>query len=324
MAQSFSLAYYLITLNVRNTRNLAVLSDFKDGQDYLDVVDLVVSTWKYKSDHVNIENDAKNKRVFRIKKDENGNDMYYREGRFLSGMIESGDYGSEEPVVNVNTGEPTHTKTTSESLLKPFYFLFYIPKNSVRGFLILERIGTAGIYTILNDALLNYYRDGELLDLSLKIMPLMSDEANKKYRQMIDYEASQVVLHKVRKQDVNISKMTDNNIEDQEISYIDIAYHAPVGKKISVGRWINMLKKDEKGLFGVEETGKYDDVDFVVEINGKPKKLSAKGIDKLGTVFDITEAVSKNIVKGYPSFAAIKKEAMDVISDLNKQFGISQ
>lgn len=324
MAQSFSLAYYMITLNLRNTKKLAVLSDYRDGLDYLDIIDTVVANWKYKSDQVNIENDAKNKRVFRIKKDENGNDMYYREGRFLSGMIESGDYGSEEPVVNVNTGEPTHTKTTNESLLKPFYFLFYIPKNSVRGFLILERIGTAGIYTILNDALLNYYKEGELWDFSLKIVPLLSEEANKKYRQMIDYEASQVVLHKVSKKDVNISKMTDNTIDDNEISYIDIAYHAPVGKKISVGRWINMLKEDDKGLYGVDETGKYADVDFVVDINGKPKKLSAKGIDKLGTVFDITEAVSNHIVKGYPSFSAIKKEAMDVISDLNKQFDITQ
>lgn len=324
MAQSFSLAYYMITLNLRNTKKLAILSDYRDGWDYLDIIDTVVANWKYKTDQINIENDTKNKRVFRIKKDENGNDMFYREGRFLSGMIESGDYGSEEPVVNVNTGEPTHTKTTNESLLKPFYFLFYIPKNSVRGFLILERIGTAGIYTILNDALLNYCKEGELWNFSLKIVPLMSDEANKKYRQMIDYEASQVILHKVSKKDVNISKMTNNTIDDNEIGYIDIAYHAPVGKKISVGGWINMLKKDDNGLFGIEETGKYADVDFVVDINGKPKKLSAKGIDKLGTVFDITEAVSRHIVKGYPSFSAIKKEAMDVISDLNKQYDITQ
>ena len=324
MAQSFSLAYYLITLNIRNTKDLVVLSDFQDGKDYLDVIDEVFIQWKYKIEDANIENDVNNKRVFRIKKDENGNDVYYRQGRFLSGIIESGDYGSEEPVVDVTTGKSTHTKTTNEALLKPFFFLFYIPKNSVKGFLILERIGTLGIYTIINDALVNFYRGKDIFDLSLKIMPLMSDNANKKYRQMIDYEASQVILHRVRKEDVNISKMSDNTIEDKDISYIDIAYHAPVGKKISVGGWLEKLKKDDNGLFGIEQTGKFSDVDFVVEINGKPKKLSATGIDKLGTVFDITESVSKNVVKGYPAFKALKKEAMDVISDLVQQLKISQ
>ena len=324
MAQTFSLAYYSITLNRRNTRNMVVLSDFKNGQDFLDVIDDVMSQWKYNTKNVNIEKDTDKKRVFRIKKDENGNDIYYRQGRFLSGIIESGDYGSEEPVVDVNTGKSTHTKTTSESLLKPVYFIFYVPKKSVRGFLILERIGSSGIYTIINDSLMNHFKGQEQLGLVLKIMPLLNDEANKKFRQLIDYEASQVILHKVRREDVNISKMTGNNIEDKDISYIDIAYHAPVGKKISVGGWLKQLKKDEKGLFGIEETGKYSDVDFVVDINGKPKKLSAKGIDKLGTVFDITDAVNNNLVKGYPTFRAVEVEAMDVVSDLNKQFDIKQ
>ena len=66
------------------------------------------------------------------------------------------------------------------------------------------------------------------------------------------------------------------------------------------------------------------EIDFVVDINGKPKKLSAKSIDKLGTVFDITDAVNNNLVKGYPTFRAVEVEAMDVVSDLNKQFDIKQ
>ena len=47
-------------------------------------------------------------------------------------------------------------------------------------------------------------------------------------------------------------------------------------------------------------------------------------MDNLGTVFDITDAVSKYIEKGYPTFKAVRKEAMGVISDLNKQFDINQ
>ena len=324
MAQTFSLAYYRISLNNRNTNKLLILSDFCKGQDFLGFIDSVISKWEYRSDNVDIKKDEQTQRVFRIKKDVNGRNMYYHKGRFISGMIESGDYGSEESVVNINTGEAAHTKRTDESLLKPFYFLFYVPKNSVYGFLILERIGTAGIYTIIYDALIKSFRENITTGLTLKIMPLISEAANEKYRQLIDYEASQVVLHNIRKEGINISKMTDNSIEDKEIGYVDVVYHAPIGKKISVRHWLDRLHKDDNGYYGVEETGKYQSVDFMVEINGKPKKLSADRIDKLGTVFDITDAVSDSIEKGYPSFQSVEKEAMDVISDLNKQFKINQ
>lgn len=324
MAQSFSLAYYCITLNKRFTKDLAILSDFYQGGDYFDIINTIVASWVYDSKVMTINRDESHEKVFRIKKDENGKDMLYRQGRFLSGIIETGDYGSEEPVVDINTGKSTYTKGIHESLLKPFYFLFFIPRNSVYGFLILERIGTLGIYTIINEALMSYFKGEELLDLSLKVLPLTSTEANKKYRQLIDYEARQITLHNVRKDALNISKMSDNTVEDKVVGSIDIVYNAPVGKKMNIGRWLKFLRKDEAGLYGVEETGKYSDIDFTVEINGKPKKLSYNKMDSLGTVFDITGAVSNHIVKGYPSFSAINKEAMDVISDLIKQFNITQ
>lgn len=324
MAQSFSLAYYRITLNKRNSKDLVDLSDFMKGKDYLDVIHEIVLGWKYETEHLKIKRDRDDHKVFRIKKDEQGKDMLYREGRFLDGVIESGDYGSEEPVVDITTGESTHTKNTNESLLKPFFFLFYIPKNSVYGFLILERIGTLGIYTIINNALLNNFKNIDCFGLSLKVLPLTSNEANKKYRQLINYEAREVVLHNIRKDGVNISKMTDNSIEDDTVGYTDIVYHAPIGQTIKIGSWFNKLKKNDNGLFGIETIGQFSDVDFVVDINGKPKRLSFNRMDNLGTVFDITEAVSKSIVKGYPSFKSVRKEAMDVISDLNKQFDIKK
>ena len=145
MAQSFSLAYYRISLNKRNSKDLVELSDMRKGEDYFDIIYNIVLGWRYKIGKLNIKRDDENKKVFRVKKNDKGIDMLYREGRFLDGIIESGDYGSEEPVVDITTGESKHTKNTNESLLKPFYFLFYIPKNSVYGFLILERIGTLGI-----------------------------------------------------------------------------------------------------------------------------------------------------------------------------------
>lgn len=192
MAQTFSLSFYLVTINRRYKKDLVPLSDFYDGKDLLEEITKVISTWKYRTDDVKITNDEDKEKVFRVAKDEKGEDVFHLKGRTLSGIIESGDYGSEEILVNVTNGEKTHTKTTNESLLRPFYFMFYIPKNSAYGFLILERISGFGIYTIITDELLNQFEKLKIEDLVLKISPLVSEKANKKYRDLIDFPSLQL------------------------------------------------------------------------------------------------------------------------------------
>ena len=326
MTQTFSLSFYLVTINKRYKKDLVTLSDFYDGKDLFEEITKVMSSWKYKvEDEVTIKNDEDNEKVFRVAKGDAGNDIFYPKGRYLSGIIESGDYGSEEKLVDVRNGKQTHTKTTKESLLRPFYFMFYIPKNSVYGFLILERISSLGIYTIITDKLQKSFEDLGLEDRVLKISPLVSEKANKKYRELIDYEAREVVLHQVRKEGIQLSKMSGNTISDKLVSSVDLVYRAPVGKKIKIGSWLEILKKskDEKSkLYGIESEGQFTDVDFTVDFNGKPKKLSINRIDTLGTVIDISDTIKDRLVRGYPPFKVIEKEANDIISDFIKQFDI--
>lgn len=325
MAQTFSLSFYLVTINKRYKKDLVSLSDFYDGKDLLEEITKVMSSWKYNADDVTIEKDEDIEKVFRIAKESDGSDIFHLAGRYLSGILESGDYGSEEKLVDVTSGKETHTKTTQESLLRPFYFMFFIPKNSVYGFLILERISGYGVYTIITDHLLKCFESLKLDDLVLKFSPLVSEKANKKYRELIDYEAREVVLHQVRKEGIQLSKISGNAISDKMVSSVDLVYRAPIGKKIKIGNWLETLKKsrDEKNkLYGIESEGQFTDIDFTVDFNGKPKKISFNRIDSLGTVIDISDAVEKKLVRGYPPFKLIEKEANDIVSDLIKQFDI--
>lgn len=325
MAQTFSLSFYLVTINRRYKKDLVPLSDFYDGKDLFEEITNVMSTWKYQTDDVKISKDEDKEKVFRIAKDNKGEDEFHLKGRTLSGIIESGDYGSEEILVNVTNGQIMHTKTTQESLLRPFYFMFFIPKNSAYGFLILERISGFGIYTIITDELLNQFEKLEIEDLVLKISPLVSEKANKKYRDLIDYEAREVVLHQVRKEGIQLSKMSGNSVSDELVSSVDLVYRAPIGKKIKIGNWLDILKKnrDEKNkLYGIESEGQFSDVDFTVDFNGKPKKISFNRIDSLGTTIDISDTIKDKLVSGYPPFGVIEKEADDIVSDLIKQFDI--
>ena len=68
----------------------------------------------------------------------------------VGGIIESGHFGTGNPIVDVKTGVNTYDKKKNESDFEPHYFLIMskgFSRNS--GFLISERLGNDGIETIL-------------------------------------------------------------------------------------------------------------------------------------------------------------------------------
>ena len=59
----------------------------------------------------------------------------------FAGIMESGEYGRANPIINVATGETTHQKTTREADMPPFYFRIHIPDGATTAVLALQRIG---------------------------------------------------------------------------------------------------------------------------------------------------------------------------------------
>lgn len=117
-----------------------------------ELVNDVLSSWKFdKKDDVKIckYNDAD--KVFRIAMKDDENYWYNKSGRTISGIIESGVFGTEESVVDTQTGIQITRKRRRDALLKPEYFMINIPRDSTIGFLILEKIGNFGLFSIITD-----------------------------------------------------------------------------------------------------------------------------------------------------------------------------
>ncbi len=109
MAQTFSLALYSITIHRLGNRNdRLVLTDFDNGKNLYDIAADMLSSIKYikeieqEKENLSQKNDTKEKRFFRIMKDDNGDILKLRKP-YLTGFIESGEYGTEENIVNVET-----------------------------------------------------------------------------------------------------------------------------------------------------------------------------------------------------------------------------
>lgn len=169
MARKISLALYQLSINRKGKRDdRIVLSNFMNGFDIIDIINELFNTLRYNSVNEDVAQNRDKEKFFRIMK-RDGRDLLFTDGRYISGIIETGDYGTEENMVNVLTGEATHTKSVNEALLIPFYFLFYVPEDSKVAFLLLERIGNLGIYSLLESKLRGYLAP-ELLKMMKTIL----------------------------------------------------------------------------------------------------------------------------------------------------------
>jgi len=327
--KNFNLSVYQITLNIRREREkLEVLSDFDNGNDLLSIISELLESWKFTitseaitspTDLPLIQNDIENEKVFRIMKQEDGTDFLYPIGRYVTGIIESGDYGTEEHIVNILTGKASHTKKINESVLFPFYFMFYLPENSNLGFLIIERIGNIGIYSLLDKKLKEFVSPRITDNCILKIRPLVIKKLVDEHLKYVTGGAKKIIFEKVRKEDLHVSKLSKGQVSDEQVDSVEVVYNAKRNHPFNISDWFNkMIRKDDTSLYVVEDI-EYEDISFEISVQGSKRKVSIKEIEKLGTYMDITESVvlAKN---NYPTYKSINHEAHLLISYIKEQF----
>lgn len=135
----FSIVPYTLRILNRDPDNAGYirLSDW-NGVDFLDVIAEFVD-----SEPVG---DEENQKLLRYRD-------FHRHDRSIDGIIESGDWGYEAELVDTGSMQPSHTRTTVEAELLPFYALFSIPEETDEGFLFLQRFQQFGTKTALTTAL---------------------------------------------------------------------------------------------------------------------------------------------------------------------------
>ena len=328
MAQTISLSIYSITINKRGNRDeLQILSDFNGGKDLYNYIASMLNVWKLNNKTHEEENpialDEGENKAFRIGKDADGVFIMHKTGRSISGIIESGEYGTEEEGIDINTGKSTFKKKKTEALLKPFYFQFYIPQNAIRAFLIVERIGVNGIMSILRNAILSYFSDVDCEDFILNVNPLTLNKLVDKKMLQMSGEAKKVILRQVRKDDLRVSKIFGQQLENSGIT-TDIVYNAAINKVFSFGGFLERIKTRYNSKTKLYEVGKdmsCGDIAFNVKIGGQDKVFSLMNIQTLGMSVDITSKVVLG-QNSYPTYRSVHNEADEVLSYIREQFNI--
>ncbi|MDE6527435.1 MAG: hypothetical protein K2L78_00100 [Muribaculaceae bacterium] len=250
-------------------------------------------------------------RISRIKQLADGTFAKYLTGRYLSGIIESGEYGTEESIIDSETGKLKYRKEKGDAPMIPFYFMFRIPDNSRYGYLILERIGNIGISTVLTEAM----KTEVLLQAGwryvLNVEPYMIDEVFERNLSLVS-DARKVILRGVSNASATLRDITGSLIDDDVRG--DMVFSAGRNRSFNIREWLYKLnsRKNRQAPYSFRNL-ECVDVAFELKIGGKERTISIGKISNLGTNMEITDKVSFG-PDGYPTFDSLNNEAQQLLS----------
>lgn len=307
----YSLSVYQITINKFLKKDeLENLSNFDGGKDFLELVDSMFNSWRENLSQ-KIQKDTELKKVSRLKRRSNTDWFYHRHQSYIDGIIESGEYGTQEEIVNIETGEAKYTKTKDDAALVPFYFMIYIAPNADKGFLVLERIGNIGIVSALSKAIETF------------IVPLLADRFTLNIAPYLVPQVLEINLDAVGgAKKVVLRGVDSNQFKDMKTNeiftdcYTEVSFIAPRNGLIhQVEGIMDLLRGRKKGEPYRVNNIECQDVAFELDINGSKRTVSVAKMTNLGMNIDITPHLLADAT-GYPSYDSLFEQANIILSYL--------
>lgn len=211
---------------------------------------------------------------------------------YFMGKINSGAYGIESEITDIETNEVVYKKKDKDADIKPFYFFLAIPKKNdkyevEKGIIIFQNIGVYGIKTITMNYLKEYL--AEYFNISIysgNICPEVFVE-----RLLKDSKINKLTVVKN-----NISNDTSDNIGigygKQEVSYSKLIMKDSMKEKL-----INFIKSQNR-IFELEDS-KYDQVKVNVEdAAGRVRTINLNNINNLSIIESLPKEI--RLPNGYP------------------------
>ena len=286
---------YLQLNAIGNRDFFEIFSDYLTFLDTLDVDDNLKKAIKLKGSSLHI---SKGKRQIR-------------------GIFDSGGYGIESEIYNINNNKLKLTKNEDDVEIMPFYFLFHIPDNRNIGICIIERIGIYGISTILKSSLSKYLRDNS--NYIIEFSPLISKDLAKAF--VNEGGVKEIILRRYSLPHDKADLLTMKEYREQILS-VELRIKA---KNIFTGfnKRINKYLLDPNAKFfdvkQLKQIGFDDNSQISVksELDGSIRTIDLSETMQIRPYYFIDDKVKKS--KGHPTFISIDKEANELLVTLIKE-----
>jgi hypothetical protein len=310
MPRSHALAAYSINVWNFEEREREVISDFEDEQDLLELFSTFLSSLQVKASH-----DKKNRQLLTVE-----TLKIDKKARILCGVIETGEYGSESKLRDVDTEEVVYKKKIKEADMLPFYFLFDLPEGSEDGILVLQRTGMFGIRKILADVV-NFWFEAKFPDYGLRLHPLAEPGDLEKYKEG-QVETVRFIGYDIPG-DIADALDTVNKKFDGHVELVITARRGSfLNVKDRIRRFFNKEVELNKFIALKETKFKYKDVKLKTKVGRSKRTVSLAELKLLRSYYDISDDVIVNPATGHPAFDSIDDLARGLAGRVKKSLGI--
>jgi hypothetical protein len=319
-----SLVVYKITVHKSgDAGEQEILSDFDGGKSLIELLDEFFDGWKMDRNNPNKKPSKSQNRISCIERKEDGNFQYSKTPISIEGVIDSGLFGTEEDIVDIESGTTKFTKSKTNAMMQPFYFNFYVPKNKTVGYLILQRIGNDGIIKHLCESFKEFY-DKKLAEKYVVRITTQSLEFLKDANLKSITKVRAIVIKWNEKELLGKLGLPDG-VDKKVSSTTRLTF--PRDKANELRSWVERLlkgkdeKHDDDRLF---EDISSEDISIEVKLdNSSVRKLNLGRIELLGITMLLPETIEKND-KGYPLFDVLHKHAHSILSSIKNPNGGEQ
>ena len=291
-----------------------------NSEGNLNIIDIMYSFAQSNLQEFDIDTNTEN--IFKMEliehrevKDEDGHIMF----NAITGVVKTGEYGVEAEIVNMKTGETTHTKTAEEAEVLPFAFYIAVaPLNTSRGIIIFQTEGRYGMKTAFETRMKKFIREkfnGWGFSLG-NIMP----------REYVERYLVKGFLKELRMIKYSISRDVSerNGIKDNdEKCYEERIIHSPLGFLDKGAEKIREVMRGQRALCDVVEIPgfNYDCIKLNFRLGKSAKTINLGNLDCLVVTEDITEQAG--VKKGHPDIETLKNEMEETAKGYMMSMGLA-
>lgn len=237
-----------------------------------------------------------------------------------SGIIESGDYGTESILVNRKSKKKVYTKKKDDLDIKPFYYLIWVPKDKNVGFVMLQRTGIFGINSVFTNSFRDY--------IESKIDSLMVE-----FEPFVSKQLAQTYLRKGSLKEISLKRY---NLPADVVDQLGLKEYTEEILSVEIkikSRKNGFSFRDKVGKFIDDKDGKFFSVSSLkplgmdgeheervrVKLGNNTRVIDLSDTLEIRPYFDIDKEVKKDLESGHPTFASIDAIAKQYVSDIEKE-----
>ncbi len=305
LMSQIQLALYSVRVKRQHGRSNEITSNFRQEDDLIDFLKTQLSTLQARVS----KNDSE-KQVMQVTK-------LQVSDREIEGVIETGYYGTETKIWDLEKGVLAFSKRKIHSELLPFYFLFSLPEAKDQGLLLVQRTGTMGIRKVLEMSLAPKFIS-TFEDYRLSFSPLIPEAVLEKYTGPNSQLKELVFIrHGMGSDIVDVLGASAKTQGKMQLS-IRLREAGKFAIQKTVSKFLNGERELQNLIELKDETRfLYDNVKMVVVVDGKEKTVNLGNPKQFRAAYDASHV--KLDPSGHPRFSSMSSEAKSIMDLARKQ-----